>query len=227
VIKLISVKTRRPDLSRAEFRRHYEGRHVPLGLGFRERFGWARYARSYVVAVRAGAVGFDCLTEFWYASDAALARTRAFAGSPEFRVLDEDDRRFLDVGRRLAFEVEERAIAGAPGRAAPAVLRRVALVLGRRAGVAAPAFSRAALEFARELAAEPAGAWERVALDLRAFAAASADAADGALELAAIAWLWPRAGAEVPAAFAWPDAAAACAALELETVETPPEALAP
>jgi len=225
--KTLSVKTRRPELSAAEFRHHYEARHVPLALGFRERFGWARTARNYVVSVRAGAVGFDCFTEFWYASAAALARTRDFAGSPEFRVLDQDDRRFLDVGRRLSFEVEERRLVGAPRGVARKGARRLAILLDRPADVPAEAFDERAAALGRRLAAEHPEAWERVELDLR-----SSDA-PGALALAAIVSLWPRVGAAVPDAFAafpafpGPDAAGPCAVVELETVETPPEALAP
>src|SRR5207249_1442203 len=70
MLKTLSLKTRRPDLSAAEFRRHYEERHVPLGLGFQDRFGWRKYARNHVARVRSGEVTFDCLTEFWVASAA-------------------------------------------------------------------------------------------------------------------------------------------------------------
>ena len=218
--KTLSVKTRRADLSAAEFRRHYEGRHVPLGLGFRERFGWVRYARNYVVAVRGGEATFDCLTEFWHADAAALAGTRAFARSPEFRVLDEDDRRFLDTGCRLAFEVEERLLAGPPRGVAREGARRLAIVLARPAGVPAQAFCERSAELGRRLAAAHPDACERVELDLRR----GGDAV--ALEMAAIVSLWPRTGSAVPTALAWPDAPGPCAIVELETVETPPEALA-
>src|SRR5262245_57656741 len=218
--KTLSVKTRRADLSAAEFRRHYEGRHVPLGLGFRHRFGWTRYARNYVVAVRGGEATFDCLTEFWYADAAALAGTRAFARSPEFGVLDEDDRRFLDTGRRLAFEVEERLLAGPPRGVGGEGVRRLAIVLGRPGDVPAHAFREVAAGLGCRLAAAHPDACERVALDLRE----GEDA--GALEMAAIVSLWPRAGSRVPTSLACRDAPGPCAIVELETVETPPEALA-
>lgn len=103
--KRISLKTRRPGLTPEAFRDHYETRHVPLGLGFIDRFQWRRYVRNYVALARGAKVAFDAYTEFWIADDAddeALAR---FIASPEFRVLDEDDRRFLDVDARFSCEV--------------------------------------------------------------------------------------------------------------------------
>ena len=117
--KRISIKTRRPGLSPEAFREHYEGRHVPLGLRYVDRFQWRRYVRNYVVAVAGASVGFDAYTEFWVdddADDEALAR---FVASPDFAELDEDDRRFLDVTARFSGEVVrlpfEADLAGATG----------------------------------------------------------------------------------------------------------------
>jgi hypothetical protein len=219
MLKLISVKTRRPDLSRAEFRRHYEGRHVPLGLGYVERFRWRKYARNHVVAALAGEPGFDCLTEFWLASAHDQARTREFVGSAEFGVLDEDDRRFLDVGRRLSFEVEEHLLAGAPRAVDPAGTRRVARVLRRPRGVGAEAFARDAADLGRRFAAEHPGSFERITLDQRL------SGEPGELEMAAILSLWPKVGAALPTSFGWPEAEPRCTVVDLEVVETPPEAL--
>lgn len=109
--KRISFKTRRPDLSRRAFRDHYEGRHVPLGLSFREHFQWRRYVRNHVLDVRHGApVGFDCYAEFWVDDDADETALARFVQSPDFRVLDEDDHRFLDVGKRCSFDLTEHPI---------------------------------------------------------------------------------------------------------------------
>jgi hypothetical protein len=219
MLKTLSVKTRRPDLSAAEFRRHYEDRHVPLGLGFQDRFRWRKYARNPVVRVRAGEVGFDCLTEFWVASAVDRTRTRDFARSPEFRVLDEDDRRFLDVDRRLSFEVEERTLTGSARGVDPAGTRRIALVLGRPAGTTERAFGDRAIGLAQRLAREHGGACERVAIDLRT------GGEPGPLEMAAVVSLWPRAGSDLPAAFGWPEPPGPCAVVDLDVVETPPELL--
>jgi len=219
MLKLVSVKTRRPDLSRAEFRRHYEERHVPLGLGILEHFRWRKYARNHVTAVLAGEAGFDCLTEFWIASASDRARSREFVGSPGFRVLDEDDRRFLDVGRRLSFEVEEQLLAGSPRAVDPAGTRRIAGVLHRPAGVGAEAFAAEAARLGRRFAAEHPDAFVRVTLDRRL------SDEPGALAMAAILSVWPRAGAALPAGGGWPDAEPRSTVVDLEVLETAPEAL--
>ena len=54
MIKLLSVKTRREGSTREAFRKHYEERHVPLGLGFIDRFRWRKYVRNHVLEVRSG-----------------------------------------------------------------------------------------------------------------------------------------------------------------------------
>ena len=105
MLKLLSVKTRRADSTHEAFRSHYEDRHVPLGLGQLAHFRWRKYVRNYVLSVESGAIDFDCLTEFWIAERADQVATQAFAASPGFRPLDEDDRRFLDVERRFSCEL--------------------------------------------------------------------------------------------------------------------------
>ena len=216
MIKLISVKTRRPDLSREEFRRHYEGRHVPLGLGFLERFRWRKYVRNHVVATLAGEAGFDCLTEFWVASAADHALTRGFVQSADFQVLDDDDRRFNDVTRRLSFEVEEQLLSGPPRAVDPAGTRRVSMLIGGPSGTA---LAGAAAELGRRLATGLPGAGSRITLDRRV-----GDEV-GPHEIAAILSLWTPAGASLPDWFRWPGAAEPWAVVDLEVVETPPAAL--
>ena len=105
--KRISLKTRRPDLSVREFRDHYENRHVPLGLGFIDRFQWRRYVRNHVASVGGSPIGFDCYSEFWVDDGFDDASLESFIQSADFAVLNEDDRRFLDVTERASFDVEE------------------------------------------------------------------------------------------------------------------------
>lgn len=109
--KRISLKTRRPGITRAECRTYYEQHHVPLGLGFIEHFQWQRYVRNHVCETSSASVPFDCVTEFWVADEAdddALAR---FIASDAFTVLDLDDRHFLDTERRFSGDFEEYPIA--------------------------------------------------------------------------------------------------------------------
>lgn len=105
--KKISLKTRRPGLSHAAFREHYEDRHVPLGLAYVDRFRWRRYVRNYVLDQRGAPVGFDAYTEFWIDPDADEEALARFVASPEFHGLHADDRRFLDVDARFSCDVVE------------------------------------------------------------------------------------------------------------------------
>ncbi len=105
--KRLSIKTRRPDLSRSEFRRYYETNHVPLGLSFIDHFGWLRYVRNHVLSSRGALITFDCFAEFWVADDADDEALYRFLRSEDFRRLDLDDREFLDISRRLSLEVRE------------------------------------------------------------------------------------------------------------------------
>lgn len=220
MIKLLSVKTRRPDSTRQAFRRHYEERHVPLGLSFIHHFRWRKYARNHVVAVHAGRIGFDCLTEFWFANRADHASTGAFAATPEFRVLDEDDARFLDPTRRLAFELEERLVAGdRPALEAPGT-RRLAAIFERPESTPLDAFAREIDVLVERVAASPALAGVRLSLDLRAAVGPRPS------ELGALVSTWsPPGTAPVPSAVFAPFAPQAV--VELEVVETPAEQLWP
>ena len=110
--KRISLKTRRPDLSREEFRAHYEGVHVPLGLTFIEHFHWRRYRRNHVLSCRGAPIGFDCYAEFWVDQDDDDSALSEFVKSPEFQVLNDDDERFLDVRQRASFDVQETPLVG-------------------------------------------------------------------------------------------------------------------
>lgn len=124
--KRISLKTRRPDLSRDEFREHYENRHVPLGLSFIDRFQWCRYVRNHVIGTRGTPVSFDCYAEFWVSERFRDDSLEAFIQSPEFDVLNVDDRRFLDVTKRASFDVRESVLKRA--RSTSEVARKWALV---------------------------------------------------------------------------------------------------
>ncbi len=218
MIKILSVKTRREETTREAFRRHYEERHVPLGLGFLDRFRWRRYVRNHVLAVRSGRVDFDCLTEFWVASRADQEATRAFALEPAFRVLDEDDARFLDIGRRFSCELEEDFVAGGHGAGNPPGTRRLMALFARPTSSDPVRFVEAVA------AAVRGGAWpglagrERIAIDGRL--------GDGPRpgEFAALVSVWAAPGADLPP-FDWKGEIPPVAVVELDVVETPPSVL--
>lgn len=218
MIKLLSVKTRRPGSTREAFRQHYEDRHIPLGLGFIDRFRWCKYARNHVVAVHSGQVDFDCLTEFWFASRQDQESTREFAASPAFRVLDEDDARFLDVTRRLSFELEERLVAGTRPAHDAAGTRRFSAIFSRPESTGTGDFARSISAEVGRVASRANREGARVALDLRALPGPRPT------ELAAIVSTWSLPGAPLVRLSGWVDHEPA-AELELEVIETPADRL--
>ena len=92
MIKAMSFVSRKPGLSREEFIRHYEDAHAPLAM---QHFPFQRYVRNYVMDGQAEELGFDCITEVW------------FETSEDYRVISEDEERFMDRGKIVAFLVEE------------------------------------------------------------------------------------------------------------------------
>ena len=214
MIKILSVKSCRPDSTREAFRRHYEERHVPLGLGFMDRFRWRKYVRNHVVAVHGGHVDFDCLTEFWVASRDDQESTRTFAASPAFRVLDEDDERFLDVTRRFSCELEEQIVAGTRPIFDPMGTRRIAAIFARPESTDSLVFARSISTEARRIASIGSLAGTRVTLDLRT------SSGPRPTQFAAIVSTWSSPGTPPARLTDWvghePDAE-----VELEVVETP------
>ena len=68
MIKWIALIKRRPGLSRAEFREHYEEVYVPLALSLYPTI--RKHVRNYIIPddLHAGAVepDLDCVTEVWF-----------------------------------------------------------------------------------------------------------------------------------------------------------------
>lgn len=127
-IKVISLKTHRPDLTREFFREYYESHHVKMGLEFIEHFRWQKYVRNHIEKVTGRTISFDCLTEFWLASRSDQAIGKAFAASPAFAGLDVDDRNFLDISKRCSFEVQEHVLIEGPADGEPAGYTRFSVI---------------------------------------------------------------------------------------------------
>jgi len=218
MIKLLSFKTRRPDLTPAAFRSHYEQRHVPLGLSFIEHFRWRKYVRNYVVSPAPASVDFDCVTEFWVAGREDQQRTARFVESAEFSVLDEDDRRFLDVTRRLSFEVEEHVLAASKPGGDAAGPDRLAMFIARPAARPAADFAAEVTRQARAFAATHREDCDRIALDLRGAGSSQADGPQAILSA------WPSAASGLRD-LTWPDFEAETRVIRLEAVESASESL--
>ncbi len=221
MIKILSFKTRRSDLSFAAFRSHYEERHVPLGLSHIEHFRWRKYVRNYVVGPALDGVegvDFDCMTEFWVADREDQKRTALFVESAEFSALDQDDRRFLDVTRRLSFEVDEELLFGSRRDVDSIATDRLAIFIERPGPVSAEDFARGVSEFARALVAEREGEAARIGLDLPRPESTQAGGSQAIVSV----WAGSNRGRREKG---WPAIEFPVRAVRLASVETKPEAL--
>jgi uncharacterized protein (TIGR02118 family) len=109
MVKIIALIKRRADLPRSEFRRHYEEIHAPLALRHLDQM--SGYVRNHVSAELAGGpAGFDCLSEFWYADQAALQRLLAYLESDAAEPILRDELSFMSKAENVFFPVEEQVV---------------------------------------------------------------------------------------------------------------------
>ncbi|MFN8626936.1 MAG: EthD domain-containing protein [Candidatus Binatia bacterium] len=138
MLKVIALIKRRADLARTEFRRHYEEIHVPLALRHIDQF--RKYVRNHVTAeVAGGPPNFDCLTELWYADDAALQRVRAYLQAPAAAPICRDELTFMAKPENVFFAVEEHVVR-ARSATAPAALTKLVVLAARPAGESVDVF---------------------------------------------------------------------------------------
>lgn len=105
MIKAIAFIKRRPGISRAEFKRHYEEVHAPLALRY---LTFARYVRNHVNDTPPlPPPDFDVVSEFWYADMDQLQATQNFLNSEDYKVIAADEETFMDRAKTTAFMVEE------------------------------------------------------------------------------------------------------------------------
>jgi hypothetical protein len=101
--KVLILLKRKPGLTFAEFREHYENSHAKLGEKY---FGhlFQSYCRNYIPSGmplgeedQRVELAYDCITELIFRDDQAYLEFRRLAGDPEVRrVLIEDEELFLD-----------------------------------------------------------------------------------------------------------------------------------
>ncbi|MBW2269193.1 MAG: EthD domain-containing protein [Deltaproteobacteria bacterium] len=102
----LALIVRRPDVSRHEFRDHYEDIHAPLALPFMR--GLRRYLRNHVqVALDDVEPGFDVLTQFTFESVEVAGRMQAVLKSEAGQVLREDEASFMDQPRNRFFAISQ------------------------------------------------------------------------------------------------------------------------
>jgi uncharacterized protein (TIGR02118 family) len=107
VVKAIALISRKSGISREEFAKHYEEVHAPLALKHLPMI--KRYLRNHVVDMP-GEEGpdFDCVTEFWFDSMEDAVKVTEFLQSDAGQVIRDDEDKFLDRDKGVAFLVDER-----------------------------------------------------------------------------------------------------------------------
>lgn len=107
MIKLIFMFKRKPGLTHEQFHAHYENSHVPLVRKYLSHL-FVDYRRNYVTGALGETsqtsrdaieqdLGFDAITELWFADEAAVAEMRAITSDETIgRLFYEDELEFFD-----------------------------------------------------------------------------------------------------------------------------------
>jgi uncharacterized protein (TIGR02118 family) len=133
MLKIIALIKRRADVSRAEFRRHYEEIHAPLALRHLDQM--SAYVRNHVTSELAGGpAGFDCLSEFWYADRAALRRLLAYLQSDAAEPIRRDEISFMSKAENVFFPVEEHCVLADRGGVPSEVASKIVVLATRPQG---------------------------------------------------------------------------------------------
>jgi uncharacterized protein (TIGR02118 family) len=117
MVKVVSLISRKPGLSREAFAEYYESHHVPLAMRLLPVF--IGYSRNYVqpaavaddagYAVMGEAGGFDVISEFWFSDRAAFDECFVLMARPDIRAqITEDEERFMDRSKTRIYIVDER-----------------------------------------------------------------------------------------------------------------------
>lgn len=105
-MKLMVFVKRKAGTTPEAFRAHYESTHAPLALA--NMTGLVRYVRNYSVPMPGQPEPqYDCVTEMWFADQAALGQTMAWMRSEAGKVLAADEELFMDKRNMTAFLVDE------------------------------------------------------------------------------------------------------------------------
>ena len=129
----LALIVRRPGVSRAEFRDHYEDIHAPLALPFME--GLTRYLRNHVqVALDGVEPSFDVLSQFTFESLEHAGRMQGVLQSEAGQVILKDEATFMNQGANTFFAISDAKITR-DGVATPGEFVKVAAAAKAPAGV--------------------------------------------------------------------------------------------
>ena len=108
--KLILFVKRKPGLTHEQFRAHYENTHAPLAKSRLAPQWLVRYERNFLTPMAGQPEPpYDCVTEFWFADQAAMEASTAWARSEEGQVLARDEENFMDRASMRAFVADVAA----------------------------------------------------------------------------------------------------------------------
>ncbi len=113
-VKLILFVKRRSDLTHEQFKARYESGHAPLAR--RSLPLLRRYVRNFLSPVPGGPEpAYDCVTEFWFDSQADLDATMAWGRGAEGQdILGRDEAEFMDRSSMVTFIAAEVSLPGEP-----------------------------------------------------------------------------------------------------------------
>ena len=112
MVKMILLLQRRAGMPVADFKRYYETTHAVLGRKLLSNA--QRYERRYVQAMGEGAgETYDCITEVWFADQAAMEAALARAAEPENAALLAADEANLFDRSKIRFYVVTEECASA------------------------------------------------------------------------------------------------------------------
>lgn len=102
--KLILFVKRKSGLTHKQFRAHYESTHAPLAKSRLAPQWLVRYERNFLAPTPGqDEPPYDCVTEFWFADQAALEACIAWARTEEGQVLARDEETFMDRSSMRTF----------------------------------------------------------------------------------------------------------------------------
>ncbi len=102
MIKAMSFIKKKQGLSREEFIKHYEEEHAPLAM---RHFPFKKYTRNYLIGM--DELDFDCITEVWFETMEDCQAAAEFSVSEAYKVISDDEEKFMDRDSIVAFLVEE------------------------------------------------------------------------------------------------------------------------
>ena len=112
MIKVVTLLTRKPGMSREAFIEHYETHHRKIGEKYLSGFA-VKYQRRYLESLGFGGQEgeeppFDVLMEIWYPDQGTLSAALAVLSTDEAQAeITADEERLFDRGLIRSYTVEE------------------------------------------------------------------------------------------------------------------------